>query len=223
MIRLTASRTQELLSQPENGMGYQIVEVTNFAGRIEKGVAYNAELVVLQSDPPSYREAKITKSTYPGLLNLAESSAGEIRSIRVLKGERAISLSYRESVQKSAAAKPAKDAPKEKTKENEVFKRFSAYDKDNRRTADDGWLPGTYATTEKDAENVKTGSDAVARYALPNKAPASYVYTCKPKKDTTIQYGTVEPANDQPGGGVEVLFADGTNPGSVSGPEKIPD
>ena len=57
MIRLTASRTQELLSQPENGMGYQIVEVTNFAGRIEKGLAYNAELVVLQSDPPTYREA----------------------------------------------------------------------------------------------------------------------------------------------------------------------
>jgi len=28
---------------------------------------------------------------------------------------------------------------------------------------------------------------------------------------------------DQPGGGVEVLFRDGTQPGTVTGPAKIPD
>ena len=70
---------------------------------------------------------------------------------------------------------------------------------------------------------MRTGKEAVARYALPNPKPASNVFTIKPPKDTLIQHGIVEPANDPPGGGVEVLFKDGTQPGTVTGPEKIPD
>ena len=118
---------------------------------------------------------------------------------------------------------PAKDAPVEKTKEKEVFKRFTAYENDRRINPDGSLLPGTYATTEEDAKNVRTGKEAVARYALPNPKPASNKWTIKPWKDTLIQYGIVEPANDQPGGGVEVLFKDGTHAGTVTGPEKIPD
>jgi len=39
-----------------------------------------------------------------------------------------------------------------------------------------------------------------------------------------IQYGIVEAAFGQPGGGAEVLFRDGTDPGTVkTKPEKIPD
>jgi hypothetical protein len=56
-----------------------------------------------------------------------------------------------------------------------------------------------------------------------NDKPASNVFTIKPHKDTVIQRGIVEPAYGQPGGGVEVIFTDGTQPGTVTGPEKIPD
>jgi hypothetical protein len=88
----------------------------------------------------------------------------------------------------------------------------------------DGSLsPGSYATTEEDAKNVKTGKEAVARYALPNPEPASYKFTICPDRDTVIQYGIVQPAYGQPGGGVEVLFKEGTQPRTVTGPEKIPD
>ncbi len=80
-----------------------------------------------------------------------------------------------------------------------------------------------YATTEEDAKNVRTGKEAVARHALPKPAPASNVFTIKPRKDTVIQRGIVEPAYGQPGGGVEVIFTDGTQAGTVTGPEKIPD
>ena len=118
---------------------------------------------------------------------------------------------------------PAKDAPIEKTKEKEVFKRFTAYENDHRITSDGKLLPGTYATTEEDAKKAPTGKIAVARYALPNPKPASNVWTIEPWKDTLIQYGIVEPANDQPGGGVEVIFTKGTNPGTVTGRKKIPD
>jgi hypothetical protein len=95
---------------------------------------------------------------------------------------------------------------------------------DRRVTADKGLLPGTYATTEADGKNIKTGKDAVARYALPNSDPASYVYTIWPKKETEIQRGTVEPTNGQPGGGVEVIFTNGTTAATVTlPPDKIPD
>lgn len=85
-----------------------------------------------------------------------------------------------------------------------MFKRFSAYDHDNRIRDDRSLRDGTYATTEEGAKNVKTGKDAVARYALPNPQPASYRFTIKPEKDTVIQTGVVESAYEQPGGGVEV-------------------
>src|SRR2546422_11373922 len=67
-------------------------------------------------------------------------------------------------------------------------------------------------------KNVKTGLEAVARYALPNRKPAIYVFTVKPLKDTPIQHGIVQPAFGQPGGGVEVLFCDGTARNTVAGP-----
>jgi hypothetical protein len=118
-------------------------------------------------------------------------------------------------------AGPAKTAPEEKTKANEVFKRYSAYQKDNRLQANGSWSDGTYATTEEDAKNVKTGKDAVSRYALPDPEPACYVFTGKPDKDTPIQRGIVEPAFGQPGGGVEVLFPKGTQANTVTGPETI--
>jgi hypothetical protein len=85
-------------------------------------------------------------------------------------------------------------------------------------------LPGTYATTEDDAKNVKPGKEAVARYALPNPDRASYVFTIRLKKDTDVQRGIVEPANYQPGGGVEIIFTNGATAGTVTlPPDKIPD
>jgi hypothetical protein len=48
------------------------------------------------------------------------------------------------------------------------------------------------------------------------------VFTGRPNKDTEIQKGTVEPAFNQPGGGVEVIFPKGTQPTTVTGPQEIP-
>ena len=105
-----------------------------------------------------------------------------------------------------------------------MFKRFTAYENDHRIASDGRLLPSTYATTEEDAKNVLTGQAAVARYALPNPKPASIVWTIKPHKDTFIQYGIAERAYGQPGGGVEVIFTNGTDPRTVEPKaEKIPD
>ena len=125
---------------------------------------------------------------------------------------------------KAASSNEAKDAPITLTSAGEVFKRFSPYANDRRVTFGKGLVAGTFATTQEDADaNVKTGMDAVARYALPEDKPASNVFTIRPTADTDLQRGTVAPANNQPGGGVEVIFVNGLPDGTVSGPTTIPD
>jgi hypothetical protein len=121
MYRLSPTLTAELLTPPESGMGYQLVEARLSNQKVERAIAYNAELVVLDSEP----RADLT--------------------------------------------------------------------------------------------------DAVRRYALPNPAPASHVFTGSPEPGTDIQRGVAMPLFGQPGGGVEVIFPAGTQPFTVTGPVKIPD
>lgn len=219
MLRLSEAQTRALLAQPETGMGYQEVEVTHKDNTAAKGIVYNGELLFEGNETQNV----LKLSSYPNVLRTARAAGDEIRSIRVLRSSETRRFLSAPSVRKASTG-PAKDAPVEKTKADEIFKRFSAYANDRRVTADKGLLPGTYATTEADAKNVKTGKEAVARYALPNPDPASYVYTIKPKKDTDIQRGAVEPANGQPGGGVEVIFPSGTTANTVTlPPDRIPD
>ena len=222
MLKLNNSETTNLLAQPETGMGYQVVEVTLEDNKEERGIAYNAELLFLGNEKQSY----LRSYPYANVLKFAQSSGSKIKKLRVLPREtaalRATSIGATFGGPKKKAA-PAEGAPIEKTKPYEIFKRFSAYENDRRRRPDGSWRDGTYATTEEDAKNIKTGKDAVARYALPNPGPASYVFTGCPHKDTEIRKGTVEPAHGQPGGGVEVIFTQGTQPDTVTGPDKIPD
>ena len=206
-------------------MGYQFVEAQfEKSQRSELAIAYNGELLVLASEPM----IRVARESCDLAVLRAPSAAGEIRSLSVVPKAKALLLDARarESLGLRAAAigsGPASDAPEEKAKSGEVFKRFVAYSTDIRLRSDGSWTDATYATTEDDAKNVKTGSEAVKRYALPNKAPASHVWTGKPNKDTKIKRGTVQPAFGEPGGGVEVIFPEGTQPHTVTGPEKIND
>lgn len=220
MMKLTTADKRKLLQQPETGMGYQIVNATTQDNKTREGIVFNAELFFEGGES---RAILKTAASYSDVLKLASTPFWDFKEISVIsRSEAPRTLSLR----KEAFAKggPAKTAPIEKTKANEVFKRFSAFANDNRVQSDGSWSEGTYATTEEDAKNVKTGKEAVARYALPNPDPASYVYTCRPKQDLEIQRGIVEPAFEQPGGGVEVIFPKGTNANSVTlPPEKIKD
>ena len=218
MLRLNPSETENLLAEPETGMGYQIVEAI-VDSKKEQGIAYNAELLFLSNESRN----RLRSDPYTTVLESAQSSGSRIKHLRVLLRETATHRSSRSWDTAEKNPGPAKDAPIEKTKSGEVFKRFSAYENDRRRRSDGSWRAGTYATTEEDAKNVKTGKDAVARYALPNPAPASYVFTGSPHKDTDIQKGIAAAANGQPGGGVEVIFTNGTQPGTVTEAAKIPD
>jgi hypothetical protein len=84
-------------------------------------------------------------------------------------------------------------------------------------------LPGTYATTAEDGDKVNTGEQAVQRYALPNPTPACYEFVIRPLAKTVIKQGIVQPANSQPGGGVEVIFANGSHDKTVTRGRTLPE
>jgi len=194
-------------------MGYQVVDAVTTEYRTKRGVVFNSELLTLDENRLSDRVVMLTKSADEAL-RTASSTIGVFRSLAVVRGARTTVLAKHEA----KAAGGASEASEEITKDGETFYRFSAFANDRRITAENSLLPGSYATTKEDGDKVKTGKEAVERYALPNDDPASYRFTIKPLKDTRIQKGIVQPANNHQGGGVEVIFTNGTTKDTVTQP-----
>ncbi|HEY4273617.1 MAG TPA: hypothetical protein VGM65_16575 [Candidatus Udaeobacter sp.] len=223
MELLNEDRRRELIAQSESGMGYQDVSIELRNGETRYGTAFNAEFLLYSGEPPHALE----KISEPGqrslMLERKEVGLGEeILSLKVLESEADVSTRVRESSSSTKGSSGAGDAPEEELQEEEKFERFSAYANDRRVTATGALVPGTYATTEADAKHVKTGRDAVKRYALPNPKPAVYVFTIDPPLRTKLKRGVAQPAYGQPGGGVEVIFVNGSPDKTVTGPAQIP-
>jgi len=244
MIKIPPSWKAYLLLRPEYAMGYQKVRIKLSNINSEEGFIFNGDFFVKQNELASLSSIGIWLAE-----RAAEKTSATIFDITViprppeqLRNVRRINLtalnasgsfysrsqhggveSANESIVKASAGQAAKDAPITLTTAGEVFKRFSAYENDFRITDKKGLRPGTFATTAEDAENVKTGKDAVSRYALENKQPANKRFTINPEKDTSIQRGVVQPAYGEPGGGVEVIFVNGTGDYTVSGPDILPE
>ncbi len=219
MYRLSQEQARSLVHQPESGMGYQVVDAATADNKIKRGVVYNAELLTLDEDRQRDQIFMLTKSASEAV-RTADNAVGRIKSLTVVRDSRTTVLSRRDV----KAAGGASEAEVEKTKESERFYRFSAFEDDRRVTADNSLVPETYATTEDDGNKVRTGNEAVERYALPNDDPASYRFTVRPLKDTKLKKGVVQPANGHQGGGVEVIFTEGTTKNTVAKPPtKLPD
>src|ERR1035437_9840889 len=122
MLRLSDTLRHSLLTEPETGMGYQRVEATLRDNKTERGIAFNAEWLVLDDETQVARRMYPNTNPYTILLKRsAQSSGNEIKALRVLPRA---GMVFR-AIEKKAA--PAKDASKEKTKADEVFKRFSPF------------------------------------------------------------------------------------------------
>jgi hypothetical protein len=212
-----------LIAQPESGMGYQNVAIELRNGETRYGAAFNAEVLLYSGESPHLLEKISEPNQRLLMLERNELGLGEdIRSLKVLQREGDLSTRVRESSSSRQSSSGASEAPVEELREEEKFKRFSAYANDRRVTASGALVPGTYATTEQDAKHVKTGRDAVKRYALPNPAPAVHVFTIEPPLRTRLRRGVAQPAYGQPGGGVEVIFVNGSPDRTVTGPAQIP-
>jgi len=223
MIKLLPSQITSLIGQPESGMGYQIVEV-EYQTMLRKGTVYNAELLMWEHEPRT-----MLVEAYETLIKKASVSEAQlIESIRVVPPPKVAADSIAEKILKElkelenellgVPGVPATEGEPRQTNEEEIFARFTAYKNDRRITPSNGLTPGTYATTKADAKNVKIGSEAVERYALSDPKPAVYRYKIEPRKDTVYRQGVVQPAFGHKGGGVEVIFDNGTDDKTVTGP-----
>lgn len=218
MIKLLANQIESLIHQPESGMGYQTVEVEDQTTK-RKATVYNAELLMWEQEPRT-----MLVEAFETLISKANVSETKfIKSIRVVSSPKVVAESIAGKLLKELRGTPATEGDSRKTKEKDVFMRFTAYVNDRRITAEKGLLPGTYATTEADSRNVKTGAEAVERYALPDPKPAKYRHRIDPLKDTVYREGIVQPAYGHKGGGVEVIFDNGTDKDTVSGPAVLPE
>lgn len=219
MIKLTSPQISELLDQPETGMGYQAVEV-GLRDRLtpRRGTVLNAELLVWDAEAPT-----VLSRRFESLLARASSAeADDIRSLTVIAPSRRAAGLVAERSATDDDTGPATSGEPETTEKGEVFARFTAYRNDRRITPGKGLRPGTYATTEEDANKVKTGTEAVERYALPDPRPAVFRFRIDPLEGTELRRGIVQPDFGHTGGGVEVLFDNGTDDGTVSGPKVLP-
>jgi hypothetical protein len=66
MLKLDSGLKADLLAQPESGMGYQIVEATDFNGRIQRGVAFNGIVEAALGQPGGGAEVLFRDGTDPG-------------------------------------------------------------------------------------------------------------------------------------------------------------
>ena len=223
MELLNEDRQSELLSQPESGMGYQNVTIMLRGGEERRGTVFNTEYLLYSEEPVSLLQRITEPSQRLLMLERKELGFGErILSLKVIQSETKLSSRVRESSLSKTTSSGADEAPEKELQEEEEFKRFSAYANDRRVTPSGGLLPGSYATTAEDAKQVKTGHDAVKRYALPNPKPALHVFTIDPPVTTKLKRGIAQPAYGQPGGGVEVIFVNGSPDKTVIGPAQIP-
>jgi hypothetical protein len=211
--------TSKLLSLPESGMGYQIIEGKLLSeNAIRKYVVYNCELAIdLDEDFQIYRKQVINKG-FANVLNESKSFLVSTDSIKLVAGTpqyeyRDLSYYKQTKNKRHSGGKGAKGGSKEYTKGDETFVRISAYENDkridiNRRRL----IEGSYTTTLADYYDcILTDDEPIDRYSLPNDEKVKWAFYIKPTSLDVLQRGIVQPAYGHEGGGIEVFFEKGTS------------
>lgn len=211
-FKLSTSQENNLLNQPETGMGYQIVEASK-AGHYtrEKFLVLNSEIVIEMN---GYQDANVRKVINEGISSIkAGANYITLNSVAVLN-ETQIRNAVNES--KSEKESGAIDNAVENANGEEIFVRLSAFDNDRRVDKINKCLrTGSFTTTKDDYDKCKTtNDDPVERYALPNNDEIKFAFHIQPEKADSLQRGIVQPANGKRGDGKEAYFANGTAAGT---------
>jgi hypothetical protein len=203
-------------------MGYQFVEVMLKDRDLRREIlVFNCEFAAESGGRVMVREGM--QEVQKRRLELALQAPDDGVSLRVLTREEAVKKGLLGPSGYSAQQGAASDGPLVSSRPEERFLRFSAFVNDVRILPDGSVRPGTYVTTHDDGiAFVKTGMDAVRRDALPNPDPAVHRFYLRPPEPIPVRRGTVQPANNQPGGGAEVIFEQGAPAGTRYKRDKIP-
>jgi hypothetical protein len=210
MEKLSSSLTRKLVSLPETGMGFQIVEAIYSDYQRRDAIVLNGTFI----------EPIVGDVRYMMRALMSEDVSTMEKSAHI--STRIIDVNLRSMPTMFKAARYDESAGADQasvtyTKAGEIFIRFSSFLEDIRITEDGGLVPGTYATTNDDATYcLDNHIDPIARYALPSTSSIKYEFQIEPPAKIETKRGIVQPANDQPGGGIEVLFTKGSPAATVT-------
>lgn len=214
LYKLPDDLISQLLSQPETGMGYQLIQIRSNAGLTFEGAANSVGIFSPTVNP-------LIQGVHRSAPDFSKGLALNPPLPKALPPHLVFNPRLMFQTQpKQAAAEPPHEGV---TDANDVFFRFSAYLVDWRITKEKALLPGSYSTTDTDVKVVPNGLAAVGRYAMPSRISARYVFKITPGAGVKIRYGTVTPNFGLAGGGVEVFFPDGTPPNTAEFSHSIPE
>jgi hypothetical protein len=210
MQKLSESLSEKLIRLPETGMGYQIVDATYRDYRHRDAIVLNGSLI----EPIVGDVKQMMKSLFSEDIDYIAKSANYTSDIIDIN-LRSLPMMFKSAQFSEDFA--AENASTSNSLEDELFIRFSAFLQDKRITKDKGLVSGTFATTFEDAEYcLDNYINPIARYALPSTKAVKYAFRIEPPVKTDLKRGIVQPANDQPGGGKEVIFVKGSPANTVT-------
>lgn len=212
LFKLTTEQENDLLKQPETGMGYQVVEARKEGNYIrEKFLVLNSQVAVEMN---AYTSDNVRQVVNEGIYAFkAKANLITLNAMSVLN-----EIEFRHVVNetKEEHEKGAIDNPIEKANGIEFFVRLSAFEDDKRIDKKNGCLrPGSFTTTTDDYLKCKAiNDDPIERYALPSNDKIKYAFHIQPLTSDTLQRGKIQPVNGKRGGGKEVYFENGTAAGT---------
>ena len=214
-----SSDTNKLISLPETGMGYQVIDgQLTGSSTTKRYVVYNADLIVDLDDDFLRNKQLITVRGYTLISNAVSLLNIKTESIRLitkrsLYESKSLSQTKININNRHSGGKGALDNPKENADGKEFFVRLSAYQNDKRIDfVKNRLIEGSFTTTLHDYLScVRTNDDPVDRYALPNDETIKWSFYIQPKSNDSLQRGTVQPAFGHEGGGIEAYFENGTS------------
>lgn len=218
-FKLTSGIRQKLLSLPETGMGYQVIEARRYDKSFkERYLVYNCELIIEYDDRFAEFRRKIKTEGYKNVLNKADYLIIDTNTIslvarREITGISALTERERKEKGRHSDGKGAIDSPEEYADGKELFTRLSPFEDDIRIDFKNKKLRrGTFTTTYLDYQTcLKYDDDPIDRYALPSDEKIKWAFFIQPKKTDTLQRGIVQPAFGHDGGGIEAYFEKGTS------------
>ena len=219
IYRIYPQDAETLLEKPETGMGYQIINASQYNRTlVRKFVVYNTNLAVELDSDFQMNKRLIINEGYKAVLNKATELMLETNSIKVfdhtsIREYRVLSETKKTSKKRHSGGKGATDSPTEHATGTDVYVRISAYEDDKRIDFQKMKLkPGAFTTTFNDySDCVSTNDEPIDRYALPNDEKINWAFYIKPKSTDVLQKGIVQPAFNHEGGGIEAYFENGTS------------
>ena len=174
IFKLLPNQQQELISMPETGMGYQLIQA-RFKGEYsaKEFIVLNEELIVENN----YLRKDYLKEIFAKGFNFSvrNSTYTELRDIKLINETKSFNA-FKENDGEAGPAKENRTVtyPDGKT----YYVRLSAYDDDRRIDKQNNCLlPGSFTTTKKDYESCVNDKDnPVERYALPNEEKIEWAF-----------------------------------------------